>query len=102
MKGRGAIYGCCETVARDYKKPTKVRSQTAPKSRDTETGVNGPTKIGDPHYDGSGVQAVYHMALDPVVEIRSDKNSFGFRKHKSTHDAVAYARSHLDKKTAPK
>jgi hypothetical protein len=24
------------------------------------------------------VQAVYHLAVDPVVETKSDKNSFGF------------------------
>jgi RNA-directed DNA polymerase len=46
------------------------------------------------------VQAVYHMAIDPIVEEQSDPNSYGFRVHRSTHDAVTRLRTLLDKKTS--
>ena len=51
--------------------------------------------------DGA-VHAVYQLAFDPVVETQSDPNSFGFRKGRSQHDAVAYIRSALDKSTSPR
>jgi len=45
--------------------------------------------LGIPTMIDRAVQAVYHLAIDPVVETRSDKFSFGFRKHRSQHDAIA-------------
>ena len=47
------------------------------------------------------VQAIYHLGIDPVVETKSDPNSFGFRKHRSTQDAITAIRSLLDKKVHP-
>jgi len=47
------------------------------------------------------VQALYHLGVDPVVETQSDPNSFGFRKNRSTQDAITAIRSLLDKKTHP-
>jgi RNA-directed DNA polymerase len=47
------------------------------------------------------VQALYHLGVDPVVETKSDPNSFGFRKNRSTQDAITAIRSLLDKKTHP-
>jgi len=34
------------------------------------------------------MQALHLMSLDPIAEQISDKNSFGFRKHRSCHDAI--------------
>ena len=48
------------------------------------------------------VQAVYHMAVDPVVECQSDINSYGFRKERSTLDAISYFRNYMDKHYAPR
>lgn len=48
------------------------------------------------------MQAVYHMAVDPIVEIQSDPNSYGFRKYRSTHDAITTLRSLLDKEHSPR
>jgi len=47
------------------------------------------------------VQAVYLLAVDPVVETKSDLSSYGFRKNRSTHDAIRHLRSLLDKRTSP-
>nr|UEX92728.1 hypothetical protein [Ophiocordyceps lanpingensis] len=47
------------------------------------------------------VQAIYHLGVDPAVEAKSDPNSFGFRKFRSTQDAITAIRSLMDKKTHP-
>lgn len=48
------------------------------------------------------MQAIYQLGVDPIVETRSDPNSYGFRKNRSTHDAVTAIRSILDKETHPR
>lgn len=67
-----------------------------PKANSTEL-----RPLGIPTLLDRAVQAVYHLAVDPVVETRSDRNSYGFRKGRSQHDAIAYLRSWLDKPYAP-
>lgn len=47
------------------------------------------------------MQALYHLGVDPAVETRSDPNSYGFRKCRSTHDAITAIRSLLDKRNHP-
>lgn len=58
--------------------------------------------LGIPTLTDRTVQALYHLAVDPVVETKSDPNSFGFRKGRSTHDAITAIRSHMDKKYHPR
>jgi len=58
--------------------------------------------LGIPTLRDRTVQAVYLLAVDPVVEVKSDKNSYGFRKYRSTHNAIVALRSHLDKNKHPK
>lgn len=48
------------------------------------------------------VQALYHLAIDPIVESRSDKDSYGFRKERSTHDAIRHFMNYLDKPQSPR
>jgi RNA-directed DNA polymerase len=48
------------------------------------------------------VQAIYHFGVEPVVETQLDPNSFGFRKNRSTHDAITAIRSLLEKQSHPK
>jgi len=57
--------------------------------------------LGIPTMIDRAVQALYHLGVDPVVETQSDPNSFGFRKNRSTQDAITAIRSLLDKKTHP-
>jgi RNA-directed DNA polymerase len=35
------------------------------------------------------MQALYLLALEPVAETLADKNSYGFRRERSTADAIA-------------
>ena len=44
------------------------------------------------------IQAVHLFALDPVAETMADKNSYGFRPKRSTHDAIATASSALSQR----
>eukprot|EP00243_Klebsormidium_subtile_P002435 TRINITY_DN14841_c0_g5_i1.p1 TRINITY_DN14841_c0_g5~~TRINITY_DN14841_c0_g5_i1.p1 ORF type:complete len:427 (+),score=-90.84 TRINITY_DN14841_c0_g5_i1:14-1294(+) len=57
--------------------------------------------LGIPTLIDRAVQAVYHMAIDPIVEEQSDPNSYGFRLDRSTHHAIARVRTLLDKRTSP-
>jgi RNA-directed DNA polymerase len=57
--------------------------------------------LGIPTIIDRAVQAVYQLGLDPAVEVNSDPNSYGFRKNRSTHDAIIALRSHMDKKAHP-
>jgi RNA-directed DNA polymerase len=50
-----------------------------------------PTKI------DRATQALILLVLDPIVEETSDRYSYGFRKYRSTHDAVTRVRSLTDK-----
>lgn len=34
------------------------------------------------------IQAIYLFAMNPIVECISDTDSFGFKKNRSTHDAI--------------
>ena len=65
-------------------RPKPLRRKYIPKSSD-------PTKkrpLGIPtHYDRA-MQALYLMALEPVAETKADPNSYGFRKERSTADAI--------------
>ena len=57
--------------------------------------------LGIPTMIDRAVQALYHLGVDPAVETKSDSNSFGFRKFRSTHDAITAIRSLLDKRHHP-
>lgn len=41
------------------------------------------------------IQAIFLFAMDPTVECNSDTESFGFRKNRSTHDAILSLRGKL-------
>lgn len=57
--------------------------------------------LGIPTILDRAVQALYHLGVDPAVETKSDPNSFGFRKFRSTQDAITAIRSLMDKKSSP-
>ena len=47
------------------------------------------------------MQALYLMALEPVTETCADPNSYGFRKGRSTADAIEQCFKFLSKSDAP-
>jgi RNA-directed DNA polymerase len=44
--------------------------------------------LGIPTMKDRAMQALYALALEPIVESRADPNSYGFRPYRSTHDAI--------------
>ena len=100
-KGSEQYLHAVKELLKIVQKPKEYKAQPLRRVEIPKPGSDEKRKLGIPTMIDRAVQAVYHMGVDPVVEVNSDKNSFGFRKSRSTHDAIAYARSHLDKKTAP-
>jgi len=81
--------------------PSKYRASPVKRVLIPKPGTTEMRPLGIPTMIDRAVQAVYHMAVDPVVECSSDPNSYGFRKYRSTHDAMTTIRSLMDKATSP-
>jgi len=78
---------------KDYK-ASPVKRVMIPKS-------NGKMRpLGIPSIFDRCVQALYHLALDPIAEELADSRSYGFRKNRSTQDLQQYVRAALNQKDA--
>jgi len=53
-----------------------------------------------PAMSDRAMQVLYLLALEPIAETTADSTSFGFRKYRSTHDAMSHIFNLLAKKTA--
>jgi RNA-directed DNA polymerase len=58
--------------------------------------------LGIPTMRDRAMEALHLLALDPVSETLADKNSYGFRKGRSTHDAIEQCFTVLGKGKSPK
>jgi RNA-directed DNA polymerase len=58
--------------------------------------------LGIPTMHDRAMQALYSLALEPVVEMYADPNSYGFRPRRSLHDAIGQCFSVLAKKHSPR
>jgi len=83
------------------KNPNKYKSSPLKRVMIPKNNSKELRPLGIPTMIDRAVQSVYYLAVDPVVEANSDKFSFGFRKHRSQHDAIAYIRTLLDKAHSP-
>ena len=58
--------------------------------------------LGIPTMTDRAMQALHLLALDPVAEVVGDVHSYGFRRERSTVDAIEQVRNALGRRASPK
>jgi len=64
--------------------------------------ANGERRpLGIPTMTDRAMQALHLLALDPVSEVTADQHSYGFRRERSTTDAIEQVRNALGRRHSP-
>lgn len=67
-----------------------------------KVGSNELREIGVPTIYDRLVQKLFLLVLDPIIDVHSDRSSFGFRNGRNAHQAIGLVASILSKQTTKK
>ena len=85
-----------------YKKLKVYKSSPVKIISIPKVGSNKLREIGIPTIYDRLVQKLFLLVLDPIIDVHSDKSSYGFRNGRNAHQAIGLVASILSKQTTKK